>query len=193
MRLKKFYQQFESAILVGFILLSLFVAVVIGNGEEIFRTLFQIQWGVAIGVFLFGLGEIANITILGWGTTRREIHVQFLKGLFVIIVLFLLMWVEVFLLLWLKDGVFYLTLPMITKITWNLATLLVASQLGLLFGNLRLPHVIPLVFLAVIIAFLAWIQSKMVLLGSGLLFTIGLLLTILNDRLVRFKRIVRKK
>jgi hypothetical protein len=192
MILKKFYQQFEPLILVGFILLSLFVAVVIGRGEEIFMTLFQIQWGVAIGVFLFGLGEIANITILGWGTTRREIHIKFLNGLFIIIAIFLLMWVEVFLLLWLKDGVFYLTLPLITQITWNLATLLVASQLGLLFGNLRLPHIIPLVFLAIMILLLAWAQSKMILLGSGLMLIIGLLLTIVNYRLVRFKRIVRK-
>jgi hypothetical protein len=129
---------------------------------------------------LFGLGEIANITILGWGTTRREIHIKFLNGLFIIIAIFLLMWVEVFLLLWLKDGVFYLTLPLITQITWNLATLLVASQLGLLFGNLRLPHIIPLVFLAIMILLLAWAQSKMILLGSGLSYSSWILLTIVN-------------
>ncbi|MFA6889700.1 MAG: hypothetical protein WCQ80_01605, partial [Bacilli bacterium] len=140
----------ETLVVIGLLLVSLFLVVVLGNKEQVIMCMMQIQWALATGIYLFALREMTNVMRLGWGVPRSKIHAKFLRGFVWMIFIMLSVWGIILGLFALRDEDFSIHLLIWKQIVWALASLFFLSEMGLLFGNCRLPEGIPFVMLVLL-------------------------------------------
>ena len=182
-----------------FIILSLlFIALVVLDMDSIINRFFYLNWLTSFGVFLLGAKEMANLARLGFGLTRKAIHFEFMKRLINILIIFLFLWLSLIIILFLKEKHFILDFKLVNKIIWALAAIFMMGQIGLLLGFLRLKSLYAIIASLIMLSIFYYFEAQASFLISSLIFTGGIIITIINYRIIRnikifnFKRMKKK-
>lgn len=173
-----------------FLIFLLFIAVVAGDKDEVITNFFHINWLTGAGLFLLGLKEMTSPLRLGWGLTRKSIHLAFTKRLLMMLAVFCFLWSFLLGLISLKENTSFFNLKRIKEIIWVLSCIFLLAQVGLCFGLLGLKTIIPLVSGAILFIGLYLLNKFSSFLGSSLIVIGGIIISIVNYRLIRNLKII---